>query len=140
MHSAVGRMPADHGTVQWAGCHQSVAWCSGQDATSPWHGAVGRMPPDLEQTFERTASSAACPAAVQAGLPDAAFALIAACREAEVPVEQHNLDTGELQNLFPPAGMPVRRFNSGALLNMGARLCLCGRCRGWLETGSGVGS
>ena len=79
-----------------------------------------------------TSPLAPCPAPTdwpplaQAGLPDAGFALIAACREERVPLEQHNLETGVLQNLFPaaapgaapgggggPAGA-MRRPSSGA--------------------------
>lgn len=39
---------------------------------------------------------------LQHGLPDAAAALVTACKEADLPLQQHNLETGELANLWEP--------------------------------------
>ena len=47
----------------------------------------------------------------QGGWPDAAQALVAACAEARVPMEQQALEGGELQNFFPGT-QPVRRYNA----------------------------
>jgi hypothetical protein len=46
-------------------------------------------------------------------MPDAAVVLVAACREADVPLEQHTLESGELQNLFEARQQQIQKFNAG---------------------------
>jgi hypothetical protein len=62
-------------------------------------------------------SPSACPvppARLQCGLPDAAMALVGACQEADLPLQQHNLETGELANLWARGQPAIQRFNSCA--------------------------
>lgn len=57
----------------------------------------------------------------QAGLPDAAAALVAACKEGDVPLTQAALESGELANLFSGGQPAVQRYNSaGERLEEGA--------------------
>ena len=56
---------------------------------------------------------------LQSGLPDAALALVTACKEADLPMQQHNLETGELQNLWAGSQQLIQRFNSGKWLGRG---------------------
>jgi hypothetical protein len=63
----------------------------------------------------------ALPACLQCGLPDAAMALVGACQEADLPLQQHNLETGELANLWAGGQPAIQRFNSCACAWVGCR-------------------
>lgn len=62
------------------------------------------------------------------GLPDAAAALTAACKEAELPLLADGDGGGELGNVFGKAGLATPRFDSGGLRAGGGSKQLLSRC------------
>jgi hypothetical protein len=91
---------------------QLPAWLRGYaNACSVFTRALLHPPPSTCK--QRPTTRVLCPH-LQHGLPDAAAALVAACREADLPLVQPGPSGAELANLWQGAGQaPPARFDSG---------------------------